>query len=253
MKTEPDVVPLQSLGVVDVAGNSVEENEVLSHALANVSMSDCEEGWAIKRSSDFVNEYARRAVDGSLLVGTADSPNHILRTFPYLFPYGLGGFEVHHPTPVSYEAHSCWALHYSNKCFREDHFFMFQVFGVLQKRQICVAAMLQISQRSFLRYECTICSLKPSDLEMAGAEERAHKPLSNDTIKSLQHTLSAVCSKVMGTDELRIKICSLIWGMCMMKNPPSIWLTINLADTQDPIAQVLCGQEIDLDHFVKLD
>ena len=38
-----------------------------------------------------------------------------------------------------------------------------------------------------------------------------------------------------------------------MKNPPSIWLTINLADTQDPIAQVLSGQEIDLDHFTKLD
>lgn len=39
----------------------------------------------------------------------------------------------------------------------------------------------------------------------------------------------------------------------MMKNPPSIWLTINPADTQDPIAQVLCGQEIDLDHFAKFD
>ena len=149
-KTEPDVVPLQSLSVVDVAGNGVEENEVLSHALANVSMSDCEEGWAIKRSSNFVNEYARRAADGSLSARTADSPNHILGTFPYLFPYGLGGFEVHHSTPVSYKAHSHWALRYSDKCFQEDHFFMFQVFGVLQKRQICVAAMLQISQRSFL-------------------------------------------------------------------------------------------------------
>ena len=38
-----------------------------------------------------------------------------------------------------------------------------------------------------------------------------------------------------------------------MKNPPSIWLTINPADTQDPIAQVLSGQDIDLDHFAKLD
>ena len=53
----------------------------------------------------------------------------------------------------------------------------------------------------------------------------------------------------MGTDESRIKIRSLIWGMCMMKNPPNIWLTINPADTQDPIAQVLCGEEFDLDAF----
>ena len=39
----------------------------------------------------------------------------------------------------------------------------------------------------------------------------------------------------------------------MMRGPPSIWLTINPADTQDPIAQVLSGQDIDLDNFVKLD
>ena len=37
----------------------------------------------------------------------------------------------------------------------------------------------------------------------------------------------------------------------MMKNPPSIWLTINPADTQDLIAQVFCGEEINLDHFVR--
>ena len=57
----------------------------------------------------------------------------------------------------------------------------------------------------------------------------------------------------MGTDESCIRIHALIWGMCMMRGPPSIWLTINPADTQDPIAQVLCRQDIDLDHFVKLD
>ena len=57
----------------------------------------------------------------------------------------------------------------------------------------------------------------------------------------------------MGTDESRIKIRSFIWGVCMMKNPPSIWLTINPVDMQDPIVQVLCGQEIDLDNFTRMD
>lgn len=37
--------------------------------------------------------------------------------------------------------------------------------------------------------------------------------------------------------------------MCIRKGPPSIWLTINPADTQDPIAQVLWGEDIDLDNF----
>ena len=38
-----------------------------------------------------------------------------------------------------------------------------------------------------------------------------------------------------------------------MKNPPSIWLTINPADVQDPIAQVLCGEDFDLDNFNAFD
>lgn len=165
----------------------------------------------------------------------------------------FGGFKVDHPIPVSYESHSQWAPCYCNKCFCEDHSFMFQVFGVLQKCQLCAAAALQISKQSFLQHQHAIQSLTPSDFEIAGTEENTQKPISNPAIKSFCHTLSVIHTKVMGTDELHIRICALIWGMCMMKEPPSIWFTINLADTQDPIVQVLSGQDIDLDHFVKLD
>lgn len=34
-----------------------------------------------------------------------------------------------------------------------------------------------------------------------------------------------------------------------MKNPPSLWVTINPSDTHDPIAQVLAGEEIDMNNF----
>ena len=56
----------------------------------------------------------------------------------------------------------------------------------------------------------------------------------------------------MGTDESRTKIRSYIWGMSVMKNPPSLWITINPTDTHDPIAQVFTGAEIDLDCFQHL-
>lgn len=237
--------------MVNVGGNDIEENEVLAHALANITRNDRTEGWAIKRSSDFVNEYPRLTPEGKHCAGTPENPNHLLGSFPTLFPYSEGGFEVDRLTPVSYHAHSHWALRYSDKCFRLDHFFIFQAFGVLQKREICSAASLQISKQSYLRHERAICSLSSSDFAVAGAEEKAHKQLSNDTIRSLRNSLTAVHSKVMGTDESRIKIRALIWGMCMMKNPPSIWLTINPADTQDPITQVFCSEEIDLDNFVR--
>ncbi len=211
------------------------------------------EGWAIKWSSDFVNEYPQRTENGVLSDGSPENPNHLLGSFLCLFPYGMGGYKVNRPTPVSYEAHARWSLHYNDKCFRKDHHFMFQLFGVLQKRQLCAAAALQISKTCFSRHEHGIRSLTPSDFELASAEERAHKPFSNPVMHALRQNLSSVRTKVMGTDESRIKIRSLIWGMCIKKNPPSIWLTINPADTQDPIAQVLCGEDIDLDNFTARD
>ncbi|KAH8976856.1 hypothetical protein EDB86DRAFT_2768594, partial [Lactarius hatsudake] len=132
----PSVIPLHSLGVVDVAANEVTENEILAHALANVARTEKVAGWAIKRGSDFVNEYACKDESGSFSDGSSENPNHLLGSFPCLFPYGLGGFEVDRPRKVSYQAHARWALRYTDKRFRKDLHFIFQVFGVLQKYPI---------------------------------------------------------------------------------------------------------------------
>jgi hypothetical protein len=37
--------------------------------------------------------------------------------------------------------------------------------------------------------------------------------------------------------------------MTAMNGPPSLWITINPSDTNDPIAQVFTGADIDLDNF----
>jgi hypothetical protein len=76
-------------------------------------------------------------------------------------------------------------------------------------------------------------------------------PISNPIVKALRSHISGLRAKVMGTDESRIKIRGQIKGMCVMKGPPSLWLTINPSDTEDPIAQVLAGKGIDMDSFVK--
>ena len=45
---------------------------------------------------------------------------------------------------------------------------------------------------------------------------------------------------------------SKVWSTVLLFNPPSLWITINPADTQDPIAQVIAGVDIDLDKFCNL-
>lgn len=71
---------------------------------------------------------------------------------------------------------------------------MFQVFGVLQKCQLCAAAALQISKQSFLQHQHAIQSLTPSDFEIVGTEETPRNqsqtlPLNPSATHSLSFTL----------------------------------------------------------------
>ncbi|KAG1766496.1 hypothetical protein EV702DRAFT_1050664 [Suillus placidus] len=109
--------------------------------------------------------------------------------------------------------------------------------------------VLEVGKKAYHDHEQAFAQLTPADLLEASQEESKKQLFSNPTIRSLKHHLSAVRSKVMGTDESRTKVRSYIWGMTMMKNPPSLWITINPTDTHDPVAQVFAGEEIDLDKF----
>ena len=146
----------------------------------------------MKCSSDFINEYPHKSSKGILTEGSKENPNHLLGSFPCLFPYGMGGYEVQRAVKVTYESHAQWSLRYDDKCFHKDLHFMFQVFRVLQKRKLCASACLQVSKQAFLQNTENIKSLSTSDFDTAAQEEKAHKPFSNPVMYSLHHVISAV-------------------------------------------------------------
>jgi hypothetical protein len=39
-------------------------------------------------------------------------------------------------------------------------------------------------------------------------------------------------------------------GLALQNNPATLWITLNFADTNDPIVQILAGEEINMDHFI---
>jgi hypothetical protein len=151
---------------------------------------------------------------------------------------------------VSYGEHIHRDLQYWDKQFRKDLHYVFQVFGVLQKRQVCSSAGLEIKKKDFLKHESVIRTLTPSDLIQAVGEESRCVPFSNPAVKCLRKHITSTHAKVMGTDELRVSIRSKVWSLTAQIGPPSLWITINPSDTGDPIAQVIAGEDIDLDRFV---
>ncbi|KAF7305862.1 ATP-dependent DNA helicase [Mycena chlorophos] len=240
---DPVVIPLQAHGTIDVSGETITDSELFAHAAQNLLVSSTPSGqreFLVRRGNSFVSEYPRTRngdPNGERFAGEPGDANHMLGAFPTLFPYGRGGIEVDRDITVSYRDHVRWALEYGDGRFRRDFHFVFQAFGVLQRHYF------SISRAAFLR-------LRPAHFHAASQEEAQKRPISNPVIRALRQQLTSVRARVQGTDESRISIRAQVWGMTLRYNPPSIWATINLSDTGDPIAQVLAGVEIDLDRFV---
>ena len=146
---DASVIPLSALGVVDTSGSTISDNQLLTMTLAKLSEHDFNTWLVVEWSSDFVNEYPHKDEDGKYFPGTVDDPNIWLTSFLTLFPYGQGGIEISRSPKVTLEAHVKWALEYCNKQFRNHLQFMFQAFGILQKRQVTSSTGLQIRWRDF--------------------------------------------------------------------------------------------------------
>jgi len=187
------VIPLQATGMIDISGSGVTDSDIMSHAFANASQEDEIPSLLIQRSSAFINEYTHKdEITGLRSDGGPSNPNHLLGSFPVLFPYGAGGFEVWRKETVPYEVHSCWALQYHDKRFCHDLHFVFQVFGVMQKRMVCRSAALQMKRSAYQNSEVAIWMLKPADLLKASAEEAHCVPFSNLSVQALHSQITAV-------------------------------------------------------------
>ena len=61
----------------------------------------------VKQSSAFMNEYV--VTDGGY-----DNLDHLMGSFPNLYPYEKGGPHVKWTIKVSHEAHADWAMQYED-------------------------------------------------------------------------------------------------------------------------------------------
>ncbi|GAW00963.1 ATP-dependent DNA helicase PIF1 [Lentinula edodes] len=252
------VFPILAHGVVDVEGNNIPRSELLAHAFQNMTSAGkpplpAEPNVRFNvRHGDFVNEYGRRDEAGRLTIGSPDNPNHLLGCYPHLFPYGEGGYETDRKVTVSYEAHAKWSLQYADRRFRKDLDFVFQVFGVLQKRKICTSAAMRMSRSDYQKHKEAINRLTTKDFQVAAEQETKKQQYSNPAMRALVGHLSAVRAGVTGTDQNRASVRAQVWSLITMFNPPSLWITINPSDVNNPIAQVFAGEQIDLDKFNRL-
>jgi len=220
------------------------------HALATGQSPHTEAGYAARHSRLAVPDLG--PLRDQQTEDDTDVGNPLATAYPTLFPYGVGLLEASRTRPISFKRHVRWCLQYHDRRFRLHHSFPFAVFGMQQKREALSSARLQMNHSGFAKVAEVFSTLHHRDLEKAAQEEAKGERFSDSRIRLLRQNLTATATRITGSDQARASYRSMILSTTYALNPPSIWLTINPNDLQDPIAQVFAGEDIDMDAFNNL-
>jgi hypothetical protein len=245
---------LQFLGVEDVDVDRLSSNELFLHALVNLKNDDetIEGGYAVRHGKDPVFDLPIAAQDRRSMT-FSDKFDVFAAAFPMLWPYGEGRWDiVNRPRKLSFMEYVRWALQYFDRRFQTHHTFPFLAFGIEQKAMALTSAKLQMQRHDFDRDRISLSTLTVDDLRRAQAEEDVHHDISSEQVKKLRHHVYAVGGRVMASRNSRARYRSQIWSTCLKLGPPSLWITINPVDYDDPVAQIFAGEEIDMDNFVAI-
>jgi hypothetical protein len=221
--------------------------ELMTWAVRNLWSED-EGGYAVRHGRRFVSDFRPPLVAD---IPDELQPNFFEKAYPCLFPYGRGGLEAARHTAVDFSDHICWTLQYHDRHFRRHETYPFVCLGIAQRRQALMSARLQMRRPNFEKEGRLIASVTVQKLQQACDEEAHGRPVSDPAVRLLRNLTYGAASRVQGSNAARLQLRSQIWSTCIMKNPPTLWITINPSDLHDPVAQVFAGEKIDLDHFMR--
>lgn len=236
------VIPIQYIGVQDCEQAKMTTNEILLYALANADDDRYghEGGYAVIHGAQPIPD----------LPGASKSFDALAAAYPVLWPYGRGLYHDDRSRKIGFQEYIRWTLQYHDKRFRTHHSFPFVAFSIQQKQSALLSARIHMRRADFEADSDLLAELNLRDLQEAQVDEEKHRPIQNERVQRLRHHLFATSSHIMASGKMRASYRSQIWGTCLWLRPPSLWLTINPIDYEDPIAQVLAGENIDMDCFM---
>ncbi|KAE9393396.1 hypothetical protein BT96DRAFT_829363, partial [Gymnopus androsaceus JB14] len=200
---------------------------------------------------------------GSTPLPTRHSPHTYGHLWPTLFPYGVGMMEnddVRSNDAVGFKevtmrSHVTHLLQSGpNRRFQTHLSFMFVINNILLRRETSYNARLAVKKSWFPRVDALLDMITDSTIEsytnklksnpFARAETEGEKAAAK-LIQHVNYVAEHVPGSMREIQEMREELFSIVNTDGM----PHIFLTLNPTDTNNPIAQVLAGREIDLDKF----
>jgi len=177
--------------------------------------------------------------------------------YPTLFPYGCGGFEDRERCKaISLKEHVKYLFSLKDRRFQKHYSFLFVAFNILQRRDLLLHASLKVRKSYFAKFAKEFSNV--SSDAISGILQRLEKGerLVAETdeerrVLRLMKEVNLVTSKVPGSSASRVAMRNEIRALTMTHGMPSFYITINPADTHNPIVKFLSEGDIDIDRMLE--
>ena len=176
--------------------------------------------------------------------------------YPTLFPYGIGGTEDKRRTvAISLENHVKHFLSLTDRRFQEHYSFLFTAFNIIQRRKLLLHTSLKVKRTKFPGWADKFRSISPATIEslITKSSDGKYPVAQNDeerNVLELMRDVNTVTAHVPGSAAARVNMRNEIRALTMKEGLPSFFITVNPADTRNPIVKFLAGDEIDIDALL---
>lgn len=177
--------------------------------------------------------------------------------YPTLFPYGCGGFEDgKRQKRISLKEHVKWLFSLRDRRFQTHYSFLFTVFNILQRRSLLLHSSLKVRKASFSRFARDFSSVSSAAIGEVLAQVESGERVVGQTDEQrrairLMKEVNLVNAKVPGSSASRVAMRNEIRALTMTHGMPSFYITVNPADTHNPVVKFLSEGEIDIDNMLK--
>jgi len=239
-------------GIIDTTGATHQHNQIALSALSLLKGNS-------ELSTPFQQEPYMNPPDRNHSIETSymprsDQPHNeyedtdfIARSYPELYPFGVGYPGAAREVLVSLNQHLQFALMHCSRSFSKHSTFMFHVFNVIQRRKSCFSARLQTKRKDYDRVCAKLKDVKYQDLEAALSQEPSDY---SDKIKLLLDKIYSVGSYIQGSPAALREPRKEIQAMITRFGPPHFFITLNPADLHHPLFLHFAGEKIDLKNLL---
>ena len=176
--------------------------------------------------------------------------------YPTLFPYGIGGLEDKRRTvAISFENHIKHLLSLADRRFQEHYSFLFTAFNVIQRRKLLLHTSLKVKRSKFQSWANKYKTVSPTTIETLVEKSSDGKyPIAQNeeerNVLDLMRDVNTITSHIPGSAAARVNMRNEIRALMMKVGLPSFFITVNPADTRNPIVKFLAGNDIDIDALL---